>query len=345
MINDWFRHDYNAHDDIKQKRLLKTIGLAGLGLYWYLVELIYQHGGQMSDADIRLESELVDGAGLLDSLQSLGLLSCVNGIWTCRRIKDELDFRDMQKQKKSQAGRKGMASRWGDNNVITPDNSVITDDNSVITPYNTPITPDNTTITNDNTLPYPTLPNIPLSVSKETSSPSFDEKVGMTLIWDENKQCQFITEQGTVCGRRASYLINGKRYCNQHSKIFTTKALNYGIPYTEIQNAWNEKCLTSGLPKCTKISDKRRKSIKTLWIEFKEDVYKAINKVAESDFLSGRDGKWTGCCFDWLFTKNNMLKVLEGNYDNKDMEKNAPVKRKDYSDISIEGLTGEMDWD
>ena len=75
MSNEWFRHDYNAHDDIKQKRILKAVGLAGIGLYWYLVEIIYQNGGQMADDDIRLEAELVGGLDLLKSLQEFNLLS------------------------------------------------------------------------------------------------------------------------------------------------------------------------------------------------------------------------------------------------------------------------------
>lgn len=47
----------------------------------------------------------------------------------------------------------------------------------------------------------------------------------MVLIWDQNKQCQCLTEEGTICERRASYLIDGKRYCNQHSRIFTMNTL------------------------------------------------------------------------------------------------------------------------
>ena len=37
-------------------------------------------------------------------------------------------------------------------------------------------------------------------------------------IWDKNEQCECLTKDGTTCLRRASYLIKGKRYCNQHSR-------------------------------------------------------------------------------------------------------------------------------
>ena len=37
--------------------------------------------------------------------------------------------------------------------------------------------------------------------------------------------------------------------------------------------------------------------------------------VAESDFLTGRDGKWTACDLGWLCNESNFAKVLQGNYD------------------------------
>ena len=97
---------------------------------------------------------------------------------------------------------------------------------------------------------------------------------------------------------------------------------NDPVPYSEIIGKWNEMSTKSGLPAVTTKSDKRRDAMRTCWAEFGERVYEAIGKVAESDYLTGRSGKWYGCGFDWLFVKNNMIKVLEGNYANR-----APGKR------------------
>lgn len=38
--------------------------------------------------------------------------------------------------------------------------------------------------------------------------------------------------------------------------------------------------------------------------------------VAKSDFLTGRNGKWTGCTLGWLMEEANFAKVMEGNFDN-----------------------------
>jgi hypothetical protein len=48
-----------------------------------------------------------------------------------------------------------------------------------------------------------------------------------------------------------------------------------------------------------------------------ETFRRLFQKAQESDFLSGRSGRWTGCNFDWLLKEANMIKVLEGCYDNK----------------------------
>ena len=53
-----------------------------------------------------------------------------------------------------------------------------------------------------------------------------------------------------------------------------------------------------------------------------------------SDYLSGRNGKWQNCSFDWLIKENNYIKVLEGNYNrysNKQVGEEA--EEKVYSEI------------
>ena len=38
--------------------------------------------------------------------------------------------------------------------------------------------------------------------------------------------------------------------------------------------------------------------------------------AAKSDFLTGRNGKWTGCTLAWLMEEANFSKVMEGNFEN-----------------------------
>lgn len=90
------------------------------------------------------------------------------------------------------------------------------------------------------------------------------------------------------------------------------------ITTKEVVELYNLICVS--LPKVVTISDKRRKQIKALLkrIRDRTEIEAVFRKAEESDFLSGRSGKWNGCNFDWLVNYNNFLKVLEGTYDNKE---------------------------
>ena len=60
----------------------------------------------------------------------------------------------------------------------------------------------------------------------------------------------------------------------------------------------------------------------------------AVIFLDESDFLSGRNGHWRGCAFDWLINKKNAMKVLEGTYANR----KAGRCRFDYSPPESAGM-------
>lgn len=40
--------------------------------------------------------------------------------------------------------------------------------------------------------------------------------------------------------------------------------------------------------------------------------------VSKSDFLTGRNGRWSGCDLGWLVNAENFAKVVSGNYENKE---------------------------
>jgi hypothetical protein len=97
--------------------------------------------------------------------------------------------------------------------------------------------------------------------------------------------------------------------------------------YSQIQNLYNELC--PSLPKAQTLTDKRKKLIKARWKQCNDlDTYRELFiKAEDSDFLSGRDGTWTACNFDWLLNENNMTKVLEGTYRNGQVQKSNPKNR------------------
>lgn len=86
--------------------------------------------------------------------------------------------------------------------------------------------------------------------------------------------------------------------------------------YQSVINSFNSIC--TSLPKVQKLTDTRKKKIKNTSKLLGEMTFEDLFfKVESSDFLSGRNGKWTACCFDWILNPANLTKIIEGNYDNK----------------------------
>ena len=82
----------------------------------------------------------------------------------------------------------------------------------------------------------------------------------------------------------------------------------------KIVNDFNATC--PSFPKVSRLTDTRKQHLKARLATHSEDeLHTAFWKIEQSDFA--RSGSW--CGFDWLIkSENNLLKVLEGNYDNKE---------------------------
>ena len=88
------------------------------------------------------------------------------------------------------------------------------------------------------------------------------------------------------------------------------------VDYRAITDLFNEIC--TSLPKVQNISDKRKKQMKNIVKQFSPDFKDVFERIEKSDFLSGRNGKWSNCGFDWIFNPSNFVKIIEGNYDNNE---------------------------
>lgn len=96
---------------------------------------------------------------------------------------------------------------------------------------------------------------------------------------------------------------------------------------------FNEVCIS--FPK-VKVRNKTRdnlikKMYKNLGIHMIKEVFEMAEK---SDYLSGSNGKWFNCSFDWLIKENNYIKVLEGNYNrHKEVKADSNSKTGYYDNI------------
>lgn len=123
-------------------------------------------------------------------------------------------------------------------------------------------------------------------------------------------------QQMTIKRPADDHQTTTKQECNNLS----IKECN--IPYQQIVDAFNFKL--TRLPNVIQLTEKRKSSIKQIWnmnqnyknLEFFENFFDYANKC---NFLFGENkSKWTAS-FDWIFNKNNFVKIIEGNYESKEL--------------------------
>lgn len=165
------------------------------------------------------------------------------------------------------------------------------------TPSNTPSntgsnTPSNTAANND-------IRNI--EENKENKEVVIEDKSSLSVVTDEQPTT---TKKKSSGGDKVpKVIVVGDK------QIVTAELLAY----------WNSAMDGRVISKINRITEKRAKLIKIRLSNFTpEEIYKAIDKAAISNFLNGRLGNrgWIAN-FDWIFgNESNFIKVLEGRYDN-----------------------------
>nr|DAI48897.1 MAG TPA: hypothetical protein [Caudoviricetes sp.] len=88
---------------------------------------------------------------------------------------------------------------------------------------------------------------------------------------------------------------------------------------------FNEQLVAQGaiIKQVKTVTPKRRSVIEARARENGKEALKTVaDKSASSDFLNGKNDRGWLATFDWLMRPNNFVKVLEGNFDNKNMAAN-----------------------
>lgn len=299
---EWFRHDTDARNDIKIRKLLRDNDRAALGAYWMCIEIIYQNEGYADEAAVTEELSFYDMDEFIPAMIALDLIErAEGGKLTSKRVLSEIETNKKMAEVRSEKARKAINTRWHKNGVESNGIQTNTDEYGCIRTDTKHTTQHNTTQQDKYR-----------SVSKDTSL-------------GEHCECPPVEEAGKTD-------LFGQKVEEERERVPVQKVVDY----------WNKAVKDTPLPQIRQPNESRKTLIRQRWAEYKNDVYEAIDRTVSSDFLTGRDGKWSRCCFDWVFKKENMVKILEGNYDNKKEE--AVRRHKDYSDIKDEDLEEEFHW-
>jgi predicted phage replisome organizer len=104
----------------------------------------------------------------------------------------------------------------------------------------------------------------------------------------------------------------------EEKKEIKNTSLSVHTDIQPIKDYWNSKSL---LAEITSITDKRKIALNSRIKEHGLDaIYKAIDNVGKSKFMRGGNDKNWYASFDWVFAPNNFVKVLEGNYVDKEKD-------------------------
>lgn len=97
----WFKHDADASNDAKLRKLRHKYGAQGYGIYWYCLELIarnvekhnltfeLEHDAELIAEDFRLSPEIVQE--MMVFMVNLGLFENSDGVITCLKMASRTD--------------------------------------------------------------------------------------------------------------------------------------------------------------------------------------------------------------------------------------------------------------
>lgn len=124
-----------------------------------------------------------------------------------------------------------------------------------------------------------------------------------------------------------------RKNMNDTDKIGTTRAdslLLIPDSLNLIPEKYNELC--PSLPKVTKLTETRKKTLSARLKSFSEEqLLTAFKKAEASYFLKGNNDRNWKADFDWILSENNLVKILEGRYDGYGNENASEERAKAHA--------------
>lgn len=106
----YFSHDYNARVDAKIKKLLMTFGAEGYGIFWMIIEDLYNNANALPTDynsiafDLRVDKKIVESI-----INDFDLFMIKDGFFGSKSIESRLD----ERAEKSRKARDNANIRWG----------------------------------------------------------------------------------------------------------------------------------------------------------------------------------------------------------------------------------------
>lgn len=303
----YFQHDYNARNDPKLQALMIKYGLAGIGAFWCIVEMLYEQDGTLPITSISSIAYTLhaDEEMLKNIVCKMDLFECNKKFFWSRSVRKRLGIiNEISDIRRKAAEKRWKPNKKNDANVMQMQcksnaNAQNNDANAMQTECKSNAIKEKEIKGNEIKKDYKE------EGSSLRSEPLSTEPVDAQA---EETKVKFVKSEEEI------YLDD-----------FCRKVADY----------FNEKMQGKEITKIRQLTSARKASIKARLKESSEaEVFAAIDKTSESDFLNGCGNRGFKASFDWLFRPRNYIKVLEGNYDNNRKNKASADSRNQFDPYS-----------
>ena len=292
-LTNYFPHDYNARNDAKLIRLRMDMGLQGIGIYWCIVEMLYEEDGKIERSNLKAVAYAINEevTNVQQVIEQYNLFEFDDKfIWSeavSKRLKNIKKISSVRSSagKASAEARKGKALQNTDTQEDKDGNKCSTNVQQMFNKNKTFV---EGVLNNKNKI------NIKEKEKKDNSNnTSLDANASLSSCDDA-----------------------------EVAKVDTGEYISYKdekVDIAKFTTFWNNRVEGSQVPKIVCIKGQRRTMLEARLKQFgKRALFEAVDKLGHSDFLRGMttDNGWHAT-FDWLVGPRNFVKVLEGNYDNK----------------------------
>lgn len=284
----YFQHDYNARNDPKLQAVMIKYGLAGIGAFWCIVEMLYEQDGTLPITSIPSIAYTLhaDEEMLKNIVCKMDLFECNKKFFWSRSVRKRLGIIN----EISDIRRKAAEKRWKSNKKDDANEMQMqckSDANAQNNDANAMQTECKSNAIKGN--------NIKEDKIKE------DYKEEGSSLRSEPLSTGAVDVSVKVENYRSEEERKNREYCMAIASFF------------------NQSVQGKQIPQIKKLPKDRMSSILARRKDFGEEAIKeVIIKAASSRFLNGDNDRGFFATFTWIFKPRNFQKIYEGNYDNRE---------------------------
>lgn len=294
----YFSHDYNSRNDEKIKKLIRKHNMVGYGIFWSIVEDLYNNNNELNldfegiAFDLRVEVEVVKSI-----ITEFDLFLIDDNYFGSLSIEKRLTERNGKSQKARDSARR----RWENqkNKCERNANALKNDATAILTEC------EGNAIKEIKGKELKEI-NTPIGVVATPAIPVI-EKINDKAEWNE-----FV--------RGFESLGNDLPEKNKHTiqrtelkKFIEEKKPQYPEPYF---TAYRLFSLKEGLSIPETLSESRKKKFKVRIKEPPFDFYKILEGIHNSKFCRGDNNRSWKIDWDWIFENDsNYIKIIENKFD------------------------------